>query len=319
VIRSSRLGIPDGSGEELQENRGGAASRVAPESRPASRVPICARHDTHADPHGQSNGSSASGHQQREAGCPVNPRALVIDVCHEIAPQDVKGAAFVLAGAFEYFPEGTIHVAVVDPTVGSDRPALCVESAGHYFVGPDNGVLSLACYRSGRPRIYRLENERYALAGRSPTFHGRDVFAPAAAHLAAGEPIESMGPRARSMHRIRIQKPTAEHGARVTGRIVYIDRFGNLTTNIGPDDIRRAFPRTRQENLTVSLPDNRIRGISDTYSSVQPGSVLALFASYNLLEIAVRDGNAASQLGMGRGERIVITRGGRSANRHKGR
>jgi S-adenosylmethionine hydrolase len=242
----------------------------------------------------------------------INPRALVIDLCHEIAPQDVRGAAFELAGSFQYFPERTIHVAVVDPTVGSDRPALCVESAGHYFIGPDNGVLSLACYRAGRPRIYRLENERYMLESRSRTFHGRDVFAPAAAHLAAGAPIETVGPRTRSMQRIRIPKASAERGTRVGGRIVYVDRFGNLTTNIGLDDIRRAFPRTRLEKLVVSVRDDRIRGISTTYSSVRPGSALALFASHNLMEIAVRDGDAASQLGVERGEQIVITRGGRS-------
>jgi S-adenosylmethionine hydrolase len=241
----------------------------------------------------------------------VNPRTRVIDLCHEIAPQDVRGAAFLLAGAFEYFPQGAIHVAVVDPTVGSERPALCVESAGHYFIGPDNGVLSIACYRADRPTIYRLENEDYFLGRKSRTFHGRDVFAPAAAHLAGGAPIESMGPRARTMQRIRISKPSAQRGLRVSGRIVYVDRFGNLTTNIGLDDIRQAFPRTRLENLIISFGDTQIRGISATYSDARPGSALALFASHDLVEIAVRDGDAASQLGVGRGEKIIITGGGR--------
>jgi S-adenosylmethionine hydrolase len=239
----------------------------------------------------------------------VNPRALVIDLCHEVAPQDVHGAAFLLAGAFEFFPEGTIHVAVVDPTVGSERPALCIESGGHYFIGPDNGVLSIACYRAGRPKIYLLENEDYFLEQRSRTFHGRDVFAPAAAHLAANATIETMGPRARSMKRLRIPSPTARRGLSVSGRIVYVDRFGNLTTNIGLNDIRRAFPRTRLENLMTSFGNYQIRGISGTYSDARSGSALALFGSYNLMEIAVRDGDAASQLGIGRGEKIVISRG----------
>ena len=240
----------------------------------------------------------------------VNPRALVIDLCHEVAPQDVHGAAFLLAAVFEFFPERTTHVAVVDPTVGSERPALCVESGGHYFIGPDNGVLSIACYRAGRPKIYLLENEDYFLDQRSRTFHGRDVFAPAAAHLAANAPIETMGPRARSMKRIRIPKPSARRGLSVNGRIVYVDRFGNLTTNIGLNNIRQAFPRTRLENLTISFGNNQIRGISGTYSDARPGSALALFGSTDLMEIAVRDGDAASQLGVGRGEKIIISRGG---------
>jgi S-adenosylmethionine hydrolase len=241
----------------------------------------------------------------------VNPRALVIDVCHEVTPQDVRGAAFLLAGAFEFFPEGTIHMAVVDPTVGSERAALCVESGGHYFIGPDNGVLSIACYRAGRPKIYLLENEEYFLERRSRTFHGRDVFAPAAAHLAANAPIETMGPQVRSMKRIRVARPTARRGAGVGGRIVYIDRFGNLTTNIGLNDIRRAFPRARLENLVISFGEHKIRGINSTYSDARPGSALALFGSYDLMEIAVRDGSAASQLGVGRGEKVFVSRGGR--------
>lgn len=238
--------------------------------------------------------------------------ARVIDLSHDIAPQDVRGAAFLLAGAFEYFPAGTIHVAVVDPTVGTARAALCVRSGGHYFIGPDNGVLSIACYRAGRPRIYHLENEEYFLNQKSRTFHGRDVFAPVAAHLAAGAPIEALGPSARSMKRIRIPRPAARAGPALSGRIVYIDRFGNLITNVGAEDVRRIFPRTKHENLIVTCGAAEIRGIDETYGDAPVGTALALFGSFNLMEISVRDGDAASRLGVGRGERISIRRSGRT-------
>ncbi len=240
----------------------------------------------------------------------INPDARVIDLCHDVAPQDVRGAAFLLANAFGYFPAGTIHVAVVDPTVGSGRAALCVRAGGHYFIGPDNGALSIACYRAGRPEIRLLENDKYFLTPKSRTFHGRDVFAPAAAHLAAGAPIETMGPSARSMKRIRSPRPSVRTGPTLGGRIVYVDRFGNLVTNVGPEDIRRAFPRMKLENLVVTCGGARMIGIVETYADAPAGEALALFGSFNLMEIAVRNGDAASRLGVGRGDGIGIGRGG---------
>jgi hypothetical protein len=201
-------------------------------------------------------------------------------------------------------------VVVVDPTVGSGRAALCVRAGGHYFIGPDNGALSIACYRAGRPEIRHLENDEYFLSRKSRTFHGRDVFAPVAAHLAAGAPIEAMGPWARSMKRIRAPRPTVRSGPTLGGRVVYVDRFGNLVTNVGLEDIRRAFPRTKLDNLLVTCGGARISGIAETYADVSEGKALALFGSFDLMEIAVRDGDAASRLGVGRGDGISIGRGG---------
>ena len=131
----------------------------------------------------------------------INPAAHVIDLCHDVPPQDIRAAAFLLAGSFAYFPPETVHVAVVDPTVGGERRALCVQAGRYFFIGPDNGVLWLACYRAGRPKVFLLENEKYFLQKRSRTFHGRDIFAPAAAHLSAGVPIEEFGSSERSMAR----------------------------------------------------------------------------------------------------------------------
>ncbi len=236
----------------------------------------------------------------------INPRVQVIDLSHDVAPQDVHDAAFLLAGAYEYFPAGTIHLAVVDPTVGSERRAICVCSGGYYFVGPDNGVLSIGCYRAGRPKIHLLENEQYFLERRSRTFHGRDIFAPVAAHLAAGVPIDALGPRLRSMKRITIPKVSVRAGAAIAGRVVYVDRFGNLTTNIGSEAIVRAFPRSKREGLLISCGGHQVRGLKGTYSEVASGDAIALFGSYDLLEIAVRDGSASSQLGVKRGDPVRI-------------
>ncbi len=241
----------------------------------------------------------------------INPDARVIDLCHDIAPQDVRAAAFLLAGAYHYFPTGTIHVAVVDPTVGSARPALCVQAGDFFFIGPDNGVVSAACCRAGRPKIFRLENEDYFLENPSRTFHGRDIFAPAAAHLAAGAPIESMGRRMRSMKRVQFRRPAVSRGAGthdacIRGEIVHIDRFGNLITNIEPDTIRKAFPRRKLRALTVVCGEHSIHGVSEVYSDVAPGRPLALVGSYGLIEISVREGDAAALLGLGRGNTVKI-------------
>ena len=238
----------------------------------------------------------------------INPHARIIDLCHDVAPQDVRGAAFLLAGSFEYFPSGTIHVAVVDPTVGSDRRAICVQSGGHYFVGPDNGVVSIACYRAGRPKIFLLENESYFLSHRSRTFHGRDVFAPAAAHLSAGVPIEAMGRSIRSIERIRMPRPSVGRGPVLRGEVIYVDKFGNLVTSIGIDIIRRVFQRVDWSELVVVCADHEINGLSKTYSDARPGMALALIGSHDSMEIAVRNGSASSKLGAGRGDKVRIVK-----------
>ncbi len=236
----------------------------------------------------------------------INPEARVIDLCHDVSPQNVREAAFLLSGSFDYFPPGTIHIAVVDPTVGSDRPAICVQSGNHVFVGPDNGVLSIACYQAGRPKIFLLENEDYFLENRSRTFHGRDIFAPVGAHLSAGVPIGSLGPTTRSIKRIRLPRPHIAVGTRITGRIVHSDRFGNLVTNIEQAAIQQAFPETGLNQLVITCSDHRIERLSQTYSDAPSGVALALIGSYNLMEIAVRDGNAMLALGVGLNDRIII-------------
>ncbi|GAB4350750.1 MAG: hypothetical protein Kow0099_34460 [Candidatus Abyssubacteria bacterium] len=233
----------------------------------------------------------------------INPNAQVIDLSHEVPAHDVNVAAFLLASAFAFFPKGTIHVVVVDPTVGTERLPLCVESGDYFFVGPDNGVLSIACTRSGLPKIYRIT--RYCLEKRGRTFHGRDVFAPVAAHLSAGAPLESVGPRVESMERISTALPFVQPDL-IEGEIIHVDRFGNLITNIGQDTIERAFPGVARCDLVITCGNTKGIGLHETYAEVPIGRPVGLFSSYDLLEIAVREGSATTLLSAGRGDRARV-------------
>jgi hypothetical protein len=238
----------------------------------------------------------------------INPRVNVIDLCHHVAPQNIKEAAFLLNSSYAFFPPGTIHLTVVDPTVGGKRRALCIAAGNYYFIGPDNGVLSIACAGAGISSIYSLQNDKYFLEPRSRTFHGRDVFAPAAAHLSSGVPLQLMGRRLRTMKQIKFPLPAVEQGRRVTGRVLYKDRFGNLISDIDERTLTGAFIGIDTKQLIVKCAGIEIVGLSDTYCDVAPGEALAVFGSYNLLELAVREGSAAERTGVGEGAEIRVER-----------
>ena len=192
----------------------------------------------------------------------IAPDAQIVDLSHGIAPQDIRAAALTLAASVDNFPEGTIHVAVVDPGVGSERRPLLVESVDHYFVGPDNGVFSLALERNGSSRIVDLSNETYHLQPKSHTFHGRDVFAPVAAHLARGVSVGEFGAPLKDCVRLR-WPPIDRAGESVLGEILYIDRFGNLFTNIRERDLMSVAP----EKIRVRLGEINISGLSPNYAA----------------------------------------------------
>jgi len=227
------------------------------------------------------------------------PEVQVVDVTHGIPPQAVLVGALVLQQAVPYFPAGTIHVAVVDPGVGSARRALCVEAATGYFVGPDNGLLSLAAEDAGIRRIVALDDERFFLHPRSATFHGRDVFAPVAAALATGTPPAAFGIECAELLHLSVPTPVAD-GATVRGEIVYVDHFGNLASNVSPS----LFPRAP---FVVTVGDVRIGAVSETYATVAPGTPVAIINSFGLLEIAVRDGRACDVLACGPGTVVALT------------
>jgi hypothetical protein len=232
----------------------------------------------------------------------INANARVIDLSHDIPPQDIMAGALVLRHSVPYFPRGAIHVAVIDPGVGSARRPLLVECDGNYFVGPDNGVLSLALAGKQPTRIIHLSNSTYHLQPVRATFHGRDIFAPVAAYLslgiadvAFGEPVETF---------VRLNLPEVSRTARgLVGEILYIDRFGNLFTNICARDLTGLTA----DNLVISLRDTTIRGLVSNYAAAADGEFVALINSWGLLEIAVYKGNAERRATAKVGDKVTLS------------
>jgi S-adenosylmethionine hydrolase len=229
------------------------------------------------------------------------PGVPVVDVTHGIPPQDVLAGALVLRQAAPYFPPGTIHLAVVDPGVGSARRALCVETATALFVGPDNGLLSLATPAGSIRRIVQLSDARFFLHPCSATFHGRDVFAPVAAALATGTDAGELGPTVPDIERLQIPEVRHESG-RVYGQVIYVDHFGNLITNV-PEAILATFPAAA---LSITISGVRLRGIAPTYAAGQPGQPVAVVNSWGLLEVAVPRGSARVLLGAKVDDSVLI-------------
>jgi S-adenosylmethionine hydrolase len=218
------------------------------------------------------------------------PGAQIVDICHEVPPQQVRTGALRLASAAPYFPTETVHVAVVDPGVGGDRRAVALEAAGQRFVGPDNGVLTLAAPSTAVGwRAVQITNPSHMLARVSQTFHGRDVFAPAAAHLAAGGALEDLGPPLASVIALRLPVP-AQQGHRLTGIVLDVDRFGNLITNV------RAEQLAHGDVERVCVGGAAIPGLSRRYDPSH--ELVALVDSDGWLEVAVPGGNASERLGV---------------------
>jgi S-adenosylmethionine hydrolase len=216
------------------------------------------------------------------------PGCQVVDVSHDVAPQDIEGARLALARYWRRFPAGSVHVAVIDPGVGSARAALAIESGGRFLVGPDNGVLS--------PALFALDARAVCLPvppHAAPTFHGRDVFAPAAARLATGGSVDDLGEPMHSPQRRRTPEPHKRPDGAVEGEVLTIDRFGNAVTNL------YARADGWLEVASTMLPVVR------TYAEVATGTRVGVIGSSGLLEVAVRDGSAAQELRLGRGATVV--------------
>lgn len=233
----------------------------------------------------------------------ICPLAQIADISHEIAPQNVLEGAFTLWRAYPFFPPGTIHVAVVDPGVGTSRRPLAARLGGHTFVGPDNGLFTPMledAEKNGWPvEIVHLANEKYFLPGISRTFHGRDIFAPVAAHLANGVPLADLGPVITDLLRLSMPKPekTAD-GWRI--HITVIDIFGNCTTDLP------AAALTDRERVTFHLGGREVRGLVESYGHKKPGELVALVDSENYVEIALVNGSAAKVLGARVGDIVEV-------------
>jgi len=222
----------------------------------------------------------------------INPRATVVDVTHSIAPGDILCASYTIFVAYRYFPRGAIHVIVVDPGVGGKRRILGASIDGHIFLAPDNGVLSFILQKKEPQSIVELKRKDYFLKDVSSTFHGRDIFAPAAAHLSKGLALSKLGPRASRITRAEMEAAKIT-GSHIAGSIIYVDSFGNCVSNIS----RKTFgSRIDKDRTQVRIKGKRIKGISGFYSESEKGRLIALFGSAGFLEVAVVGGNAAKKL-----------------------
>lgn len=241
----------------------------------------------------------------------INPRAQVVDITHAIPPQDVHEAAFLIHSAHRYFPKDTIHTIVVDPGVGSNRRAIVCQTDNAVFVCPDNGVLSyllqgnLQGNLQDRPAFQAttIENATYLLPHVSNTFHGRDIFAPVAAHLSLGVPLADIGT---PVHKpVQLSIPTMHIADdTLSGEIIKVDSFGNLITNISQADFV-AFTETASA-YTIQAGDVSINRLNRAYAESDTGEPLAIIGSFGLLEIAVNCGSAEEQLGLKRGDAVII-------------
>jgi S-adenosyl-L-methionine hydrolase (adenosine-forming) len=236
----------------------------------------------------------------------IAPAAPIIDITHGIAPQNIAAAALVLRESWRFFPLPTVFVTVVDPGVGTDRRAIAVETdSGARLVGPDNGVLWMAVEQAGFKRAVELQTERYFLPYKSSTFHGRDVFAPVGAHLWNGVSLRRLGRLVTDIERIALPEP-GDDGDELVGTVIYADAYGNLVSNLSRSRVEALTARFPSRTLLVRIKGNVPLVVSRTYGDVPKNAPLALFGSFEMLEIAVREGNAAEMLAAGPGTEIRV-------------
>jgi S-adenosylmethionine hydrolase len=234
----------------------------------------------------------------------LNPAVQIVDITHEVPPQDIEAAAFNLLACYRDFPSGTIHVAVVDPGVGSSRRAIVIECANQLFVGPDNGLFSWICEREGKHKARHVTNEAFLREHVSTTFHGRDVFAPIAAHLSHGTAPDELGALVLNMVSLDGLDPKVTNDG-VEGRIIHIDRFGNCITNLTADH----FGGRLGAGASLNVNQQRVTGFREFFSQTKPRSdekIFMILGSAGFIEIAAQNASAASLLNVRRGDRVAL-------------
>lgn len=229
----------------------------------------------------------------------IAPGVQIADLSHNISPQDVREAALILARSAPYFPDGTIHLVVVDPGVGTERRAMAARIGPYYFVGPDNGIITLLLERYGEGEFYHLDRKQYWLPEISHVFHGRDVFAPSAAHLARGVPLSELGTRITDPVLLDLPQPARRPGG-LRGEIIHIDHFGNIATNIRQEHLEGRL------DLIVRYKSRELRGLVRTFGERQPGELVSLYGSTGNLLLCVVNGNAAQTLGASIGDPVEV-------------
>jgi S-adenosylmethionine hydrolase len=232
----------------------------------------------------------------------ICPTARIVDITHEAPAYETAQAAFLLAQAYRYFPPKTVHVAIVDPGVGTARRPLLVEAAGQFFIGPDNGVLAMV-YSGISHRARHITAEKYFLKPVSRTFHGRDIFAPVAAHLAGGVRPAAFGKRIEDHLKIAFDKPQRTAKRTYSGAVLHIDRFGNMVTNFHSSD----FPDLSLNAFDMAVGTRTISRFALTYASGDPGEVFVILGSSGYYEIAANQGSASKLLGCDVGAPCELT------------
>jgi len=237
----------------------------------------------------------------------IHPDATIIDITHYILPQDLIEAAYTIKNSYKYFPVGTVHIVVVDPGVGSKRSIIAIQKSGHFFIAPDNGVLSLLFDDGDVESIVQVKNSQYFLKSVSQTFHGRDIFAPVGAHVSLGVRINDLGDTVEKGNVVHLNiKEPIRSANEILGEVVSIDRFGNLITNINSEHIAKAFPVNADTPVEISIREKKITGLSHSYENSGYHEPLAIIGSRGAIEIAVNKGNAQQYFMAEKGDIIKV-------------
>jgi S-adenosylmethionine hydrolase len=232
----------------------------------------------------------------------INPQCLLIDITHQVNPHDIQEGAFILANTYSYFPKGTIYLSVVDPGVGGIRKPILFVTQNYFFVGPDNGLFTLVAQREKAKQVVVLTQKKYFLPKVSMTFHGRDLFAPVAAHLSLGIKPEAFGYKIDSLEELGFETPIVKE-RKLLGKILHIDTFGNLVSNI---DEEKLFKFIKGRPFVIRAGRKAIHGLKKGYWEGKRGELIALLGSGGFLEISIKEGNAQKILKLKKGDNIEI-------------
>ena len=232
----------------------------------------------------------------------ISPGCTLIDITHQVRPHDIEEGAFILANAYSSFPRGTIHLAVVDPEVGSSRKPILLVTENYSFVGPDNGLFTFCLLKEKVKKAVALSNKKFFHPRVSTTFHGRDIFAPVAGYHSLGRKAKAFGREMKSWVKLPFRKPEMGKGG-LAGEIFHVDIFGNLISNIGEEQV---FHFTKKRPCVIRIGKASIQGLKESYREVEKGELLALIGSGGYLEISVREGNAQKRLKAKKGDAIIV-------------
>ena len=238
----------------------------------------------------------------------INPFASIVDITHHVEPQNIVQASYIIQSSYTYFPEGTVHIVVVDPGVGGERAILAVKMDRHLFLAPDNGILAPLIENKGADSIICVTNSDYFLDSVSQTFHGRDIFAPVGSHLSIGIDIKKLGypVDSKKILKLNVKKPFILNEGLISGEIVSVDHFGNLITNIDSGLLNKLSVPGCDKAIEIRIGKKKIKGLTNTYGSAKRTSPLAIIGSGGYLEIAVNCGSASSYFLAKTGDKIFV-------------